>query len=217
MRKLLGANGVRKGGDTDTGTDTDTDSGMDTGPDLEREDAAVVGASKEVDWRWFLSAQHACGVSDAITVVTAVTVVTFVTVFTVVTVFCAHACVSVCERLRACASVCVDTCGGEKEKKGRGKEGKRMPVLAGSWVREAMEMLMAAGDGRLGLGGITVFIFRSPFSSSAPDSSSTRMGSRSARSRVPPSGARAGQQSARSQWVQQAGGAAGMAMLRAWP
>jgi len=59
-------------------------------------------------------------------------------------------------------------------------------------------MLMAAGDGRLGLGGITVFIFRSPFSSSAPDSSSTRMGSRSARPRVPPSGARAGQQSARS-------------------
>ena len=65
--------------------------------------------------------------------------------------------------------------GDEAEGKGKGK-----PVLAGSWVRDAMDVLMAAGDGRLGLGGMIVFILRSPFWSSAPDSSSTRMGSRSA-------------------------------------
>jgi hypothetical protein len=55
-----------------------------------------------------------------------------------------------------------------------------MPVLAGSWVMEAIEILMGTGVGLRGLGGTTDFIFLLPFFSRAPDSSSTMIGSRSA-------------------------------------
>jgi hypothetical protein len=55
-----------------------------------------------------------------------------------------------------------------------------MPVLAGSWVMEAIEILMGTGAGLRGLGGTTDFIFLLPFFSRAPDSSSTMIRSRSA-------------------------------------
>jgi hypothetical protein len=67
------------------------------------------------------------------------------------------------------------------------EEGGEMPVLAGSWVMEAIEILMGTGVGLRGLGGTTDFIFLLPLLSRAPDSSSTIIGSRSAQMQSAPS------------------------------